>query len=133
VVDRRRDPALDVGLLPTGIVRRSIRCFNALWPPLPGYAVRFLGDARHRRGHAQDAIIKLFGPARRYTRARRADLGADHSPWQCRTARRPRAARGEVARRAHRRSLRRSYRSKERELVRAALETLDALAAAIEK
>ncbi|MGE0868878.1 MAG: RNA polymerase sigma factor [Kofleriaceae bacterium] len=103
--------------------------FRALWPIVLGYATRFLGDAMLAEDCTQDALVKLFGQLDRYERERDALTWAlTHATWQCRTARRRVSRRGEVA------ELPPSHMSfdgalvaEERELVRAALATLDAL------
>jgi RNA polymerase sigma-70 factor (ECF subfamily) len=70
--------------------------FAALWPIVVGYATRFLGNATHAEDCAQDSLVKLFGQLARFDRERDALTWAlTHATWQCRTERRKRARRGE--------------------------------------
>src|SRR3954467_14644883 len=72
--------------------------FAALWPPVLGYATKFLGDSALAEDCAQDALVRLFGQIDRYDRERDALTWAlTHTTWQCRTARRRRQRRGETA------------------------------------
>ena len=99
--------------------------FHALWPVLVGYATRFLGERALAEDVAQDAIVVLFGQLDRFDRERDGLTWAlTHVTWQCRTARRRVQRRGEVPEieSVHETS------PEERELVRAALAALDALA-----
>ncbi len=110
--------------------------FAALWPIVVGYAARFLGDAALAEDCAQDALVRLFGQLDRFERDRDALTWAlTHATWQCRTARRSRQRRGETSLDAapvggapqeihdERES------AVDRELVRAALDTLATLPA----
>ena len=100
--------------------------FAALWPLVVGYARRFLGDAALAEDVAQDALVKLFAPARSVrSRARRADLGAHvrdlgvpHRAPPARTPRRDRA----TPRRGTSAIVDGARIAEERELVRAALD-----------
>jgi RNA polymerase sigma-70 factor (ECF subfamily) len=102
--------------------------FHALWPPLVGFATRFVGDAATAEDCAQDALVGLFGQLARFDRERDALTWAfTHLLWQCRTARRRIQRRAEdpaVADVAYDGAL----AAEERDLVRAALEALAALA-----
>jgi RNA polymerase sigma-70 factor, ECF subfamily len=101
--------------------------FGLLWPPVVGYAARFLGDATLAEDVAQDALVKLFGRLAQYDRERDALTWAlTFTTWECRTARR----------RIHRRAetgdaitaiIDGAQLAEERELVHAALATLEAL------
>jgi RNA polymerase sigma-70 factor (ECF subfamily) len=102
--------------------------FVALWPIAHRYATRFLGDAALAEDAAQEALVKLFGQLDRFERERDAlTWTLSHATWQCRTERRKRERRAEdsasidlaIDEPAH---------LEERELVRAAVETLEALA-----
>ena len=71
--------------------------FGALWPPLVRYAARLVGDAL-AEDCAQDALVRLFAQAPRYDRERSALAWAlALVTWECRTARKRRARRGETA------------------------------------
>jgi len=102
--------------------------FAALWPPVLGFATRFLaGDTALAEDCAQDALVRLFGQLDRYDRERDALTWAlTHTAWQCRTARRRVHRRGEVAATAES-IIDGAQLAEERELVRAALATLAAL------
>lgn len=105
--------------------------FAALWPIMVGYAARFLGDASLAEDCAQDALVKLFGQLDRFEQERDALTWAlTHATWQCRTARRRRQRRGETSLEGAPEAV---FDEREgaidRELVRAALDTLDALPA----
>ena len=104
--------------------------FAALWPPALAYATRFLGDAAAAEDCAQDALVKLFGQVDRYDRSRDALTWAlTHVTWQCRTARRKKLRRAETALEASGDdSVDGAMIAEERELVRAAVETLASLA-----
>ena len=108
--------------------------FQSLWPTLVGYATRFVGDRTLAEDCAQDALIQLFGQLDRYDRERDALTWAlTLTTWQCRTVRRRQARR--------RGSLDGSLDGPDepgldgrallehRDLVRAALATLDGLGA----
>jgi RNA polymerase sigma factor (sigma-70 family) len=104
--------------------------FAALWPPVLGYATRFLGDAVAAEDCAQDALVKLFGQIDRYDRSRDALTWAlTHATWQCRTARRRKLRRAETALDgALDEAVDGATIAEERELVRAAVATLSSLA-----
>lgn len=103
--------------------------FAALWPPVVGYAQRFLGDATLAEDVAQDALVKLFGRLHQYDCERDALTWAlTFATWECRTARRRIARRAETDD-AVDAAIDGAQLALERELVRAALETLDALPA----
>ena len=104
--------------------------FAALWPVVLGYATKFLGDAAAAEDCAQDALVKLFGQIDRYDRSRDALTWAlTHTTWQCRTARRRKTRRAETAlEAAGDESVDGATVAEERELVRAAVATLSALA-----
>jgi RNA polymerase sigma-70 factor (ECF subfamily) len=110
--------------------------FAALWPIVVGYAARFLGDPSLAEDCAQDALVRLFGQLDRFERDRDALTWAlTHATWQCRTARRRRERRGETALEAvpeeGARLVTRDERETaiDRELVHAALDTLETLPA----
>ena len=103
--------------------------FAALWPPVVGYAQRFLGDATLAEDVAQDALVKLFGRLHQYDRERDALTWAlTFATWECRTARRRIARRAETSE-AVEHSIDGAHLAHERELVRAALDTLETLPA----
>ena len=104
--------------------------FAALWPPVVGYATRFLGDAVAAEDCAQDALVKLFGQLERYDRSRDALTWAlTVTTWQCRTARRRKLRRAETTlERAADEAVDGAMIAEERELVRAAVATLSSLA-----
>jgi RNA polymerase sigma-70 factor (ECF subfamily) len=103
--------------------------FAALWPPVVGYAQRFLGDATLAEDVAQDALVKLFGRLHQYDRERDALTWAlTFATWECRTARRRIARRAESGE-AIDHHVDGAQLAEERELVRAALDTLDTLPA----
>jgi RNA polymerase sigma-70 factor (ECF subfamily) len=104
--------------------------FQALWPLTVGYARRFLGDPALAEDCAQEALVRLFGQLDRYDRARDALTWAlTHTTWQCRTARRRTERRGEIAvEAAPTASIDGASLAEDRELVRAALTALAALA-----
>lgn len=110
--------------------------FAALWPPVAGYARRFLGDATLAEDVAQDALVKLFARLDQYERDRDALTWAlTFTTWECRTARRQLARRGETsseprdAHAGHEPAVDGMRLAEERELVRAALDTLEQLPA----
>ena len=101
--------------------------FHALWPIVVDYARGVVG-AQLAEDCAQDALVRLFGQLERYDRSRDALTWAlTLATWECRTARK------RVQRRAERCSAPNAVvdgaaLAEERELVRAALETLATLA-----
>lgn len=102
--------------------------FVALWPIALGYATRFLGNAALAEDCAQEALVKLFGQVEQFDRERDAlTWTLTHTTWQCRTERRKQQRRGEESV-----AVDIAYddrgRLEERELVRAALDTLASLA-----
>ena len=104
--------------------------FAALWPPVSGYARRFLADATLAEDVAQDALVKLFGRLDQYDRERDALTWAlTFTTWECRTARRRLARRAETGEAAPLALVDGAAIAEERELVRAALDTLDAMPA----
>ncbi|NVB82380.1 MAG: sigma-70 family RNA polymerase sigma factor [Kofleriaceae bacterium] len=105
--------------------------FAALWPIVVGYAAKFLGDASLAEDCAQDALVKLFGQLDRFERDRDALTWAlTHATWQCRTARRRRERRGETVLEAAPEEARDERDAAiDRELVHAALDTLETLPA----
>ena len=103
--------------------------FQALWPIAVGYATRFLGNASVAEDIAQEALVKLFGQVERFDRERDALTWAlTHTTWQCRTERRKVQRRGEEAVTVDI-AFDDRQRLEERELARAAVETLEALPA----
>jgi len=110
--------------------------FAALWPIVVGYTTRWLGDAGLAEDAAQDALVKLFGQLARYERDRDGLTWAlCHATWQCRTVRRSRARHHERAAlpvdepTPHERGEQARAEVEDRELVRAALDTLAELPA----
>jgi RNA polymerase sigma-70 factor (ECF subfamily) len=103
--------------------------FHALWPIAVGYATRFLDNAALAEDVAQDALVKLFGQLDRFERERDAlTWMLTHTTWQCRTARRTRQRRAEdSADSGPEPMLDDRARLEERELMRAAVDTLATL------
>jgi len=105
--------------------------FAALWPPVTGYARRFLDDATLAEDVAQDALVKLFARLDQYDRDRDALTWAlTFTTWECRTARRRLTRRAETPETFDTSpppTIDGAGIAEERELVRAALEALDAL------
>jgi len=100
--------------------------FSALWPVIVRYATRLVGDAALAEDVTQDALVALFGQLARFDRERDA-LGWSLSiaTWHCRTARKRRQRRGEVAELPERAV---DDAHELRDLVRAALAELELLA-----
>jgi RNA polymerase sigma-70 factor (ECF subfamily) len=106
--------------------------FQSLWPTLVGYATRFVGNRALAEDCAQDALIQLFGQLDRYDRERDALTWAlTLTTWQCRTVRRRQARRsdGPPLGGVDGPSLDGCALVEHRDLVRAALATLDDLSA----
>jgi RNA polymerase sigma-70 factor (ECF subfamily) len=103
--------------------------FAALWEPVLAYATRFLGgDATLAEDVTQETLVRLFGQLDRYDRERDALTWAfAHATWQCRTARRRVQRRAEVDAVVERISDGAAL-VEERELARAALDAVNALA-----
>jgi RNA polymerase sigma-70 factor (ECF subfamily) len=106
--------------------------FHALWSPLVGYATRFVGDRALAEDCVQDALVKLFAQLPRFDRERDALTWAlTIATWECRTARRRTQRRGETLtglESAREPSVDGLAVVEERELVRAALAAVAALA-----
>ena len=103
--------------------------FGLLYPPVVGYATKFLGDATLAEDVAQDALVKLFGRLHQYDRERDALTWAlTFTTWECRTARRRIHRRAETAA-AVDHAVDGRHAAEERELVHAALATLKTLPA----
>ena len=101
--------------------------FQALWPPLVGYAARLVADPTLAEDCVQDALVKLFGQLDHFDRERDALTWAlTHVTWQCRTARRTRQRRAEAPAAAGD-SFDGAAVTEDRDLVRAALETFATL------
>ena len=79
--------------------RRAIApLFHALWPLAVRYATRLVRDTSLAEDCAQDALVQLFGQLERYERGRDTLTWAlTLVTWQCRTVHRRRARRGEHA------------------------------------
>jgi RNA polymerase sigma factor (sigma-70 family) len=108
--------------------------FHALWPIVVGYATRLVGDPSLAEDCAQDAMVQLFGQLERYDHERDALTWAlTLATWRCRTARRRRTRRGELDEPAEAPAaagaLDGASLLEHRDLVRAALATLEALGA----
>jgi RNA polymerase sigma factor (sigma-70 family) len=116
--------------------------FHALWPIVVRYATRLVGDAGLAEDCAQEALVRLFGQLERYDRERDGLTWAlTLATWECRTVRRRRARRAEIAAPAAGSGAARGDARgdapgdaidgaslvEQRDLVRAALEALDAL------
>jgi RNA polymerase sigma-70 factor (ECF subfamily) len=101
--------------------------FALLWPVTVAYATKLVGEASLAEDCAQDAIVKLFAQLDRFDRERDGLTWAlTLATWQCRTARRTRERRREdsvSADGAHDARV----ALEERELVRAAVSTLESL------
>ncbi|MCW5805705.1 MAG: sigma-70 family RNA polymerase sigma factor [Deltaproteobacteria bacterium] len=109
--------------------------FAALSPVVTRYAARFLGDPALGEDAAQEALVRLFGRLDRYDRTRDALTWAlTHATWECRTVRRRVQRRREVAEVAaiggagEERTHDGAGLAEDRELVRAAVATLETLA-----
>jgi RNA polymerase sigma factor (sigma-70 family) len=104
--------------------------FAALWPIAVRFATRFVGDAALAEDCAQEALVRLFGQLSSYDRERDALTWAlTHVVWQARTARRKRERRHEVREAATYDVIDGVSLVEDRELVRAALATLESLPA----
>lgn len=103
--------------------------FGLLYAPVVRYATRFLGDATLAEDVAQDALVKLFGRLHQYDRERDALTWAlTFTTWECRTARRRIQRRSETGEPSEP-LLDGARLAEERELVHAALATLESLPA----
>ena len=101
--------------------------FHALWPVLVGYATRFVGDAALAEDCVQEAIVKLFAQLVRFDRDRDALTWAlTIVTWQCRTSRRATRRRAEADTHVEA-SFDGALAAVERDLVRAAVETVEGL------
>lgn len=101
--------------------------FATLWPIVVRYATRFLGDNVLAEDVAQETLVRLFGQLSTFDRERDAlTWTLTLATWQCRTARRRRERRGEVAAEVERSRDDRIV-LEERALVHAALETFATL------
>jgi RNA polymerase sigma-70 factor (ECF subfamily) len=91
------------------------------------YATRLVGDAALAEDVAQEALVRMFGQLARFDRARDAVTWAlTHTTWEARTVRRRRERRGETSERVEHSSDGAAL-VEERELLRAALDTLATL------
>jgi RNA polymerase sigma factor (sigma-70 family) len=103
--------------------------FHALWPLAVRFATRFVTDPVLAEDCAQEALARMFGQVSRYERERDALTWAlTHVAWEARTARRKRERRREVAEAVDNSVLDGPALVEERELVRAALASLESLA-----
>jgi RNA polymerase sigma-70 factor (ECF subfamily) len=128
VIDRQRIQGLMVSAA-DGERTALDPLFAALWPPIVGYTRRFLGDATLAEDVAQDTLVKLFARLHQFDRERDALTWAlTFATWECRTARRKVARRAETGEVADA-PLDGALLAEERELVRAALATLESLPA----
>jgi RNA polymerase sigma-70 factor (ECF subfamily) len=101
--------------------------FHALWPIVVAYATKLVGTAI-AEDCAQDALVQLFGQLERYDRSRDALAWTlTLATWQCRTARKKLARRAESSD-PPAYAIDGNAIAEDRELVRAALETLATLA-----
>ena len=102
--------------------------FALLWPVTVAYSTKLVGDVSLAEDCAQDAIVKLFGQLDRFDRERDGlSWALSVATWQCRTARRTRERRREDATAVDLGSRDMRDTLEERELVRAAVATLEAL------
>jgi RNA polymerase sigma factor (sigma-70 family) len=102
--------------------------FQALWPVIVAYAARFVGDRALAEDCAQDTLVRLFGQLPRFDRDRDALTWAlAHATWQCRTARRRNERRREDHGVVVEDFVDGAAALEDRELVRAAIATLDTL------
>ena len=103
--------------------------FHALWPIVLRYATRFVGDATLAEDCTQETLVRLFGQLDRYDRERDALTWVlAIATWECRTARRRLARRGETAvSQAREPALDGVVLAQDRAAVRAALATLGTL------
>jgi RNA polymerase sigma-70 factor (ECF subfamily) len=105
--------------------------FAALHPIAVRYATRILGDATLADDVAQDALVRLFGQLSQFDRERDALTWAlTIVTWECRTARKSRMRRGETREATELGVLDGQGDAEHRDLVRAAIATLDELAPA---
>ncbi len=103
--------------------------FGALWPVAVRFATRFVGDEALAEDCAQEALVRLFGQLSAYDRERDALTWAlTHVTWQARTARRKRERRKEVSEARDHDVVDGAALVEEREVIRAALSTLETLA-----
>lgn len=103
--------------------------FGALWPLAVRFATRFVGDSALAEDCAQEGLVRLFGQVAAYDRDRDAlSWALTHVMWQARSVRRQRERRGEVAEVAGAAALDGPALVEERELIRAAVATLESLA-----
>lgn len=104
--------------------------FALLWPLTVSYSTRLVGDATLAEDCAQDALVRLFAQLDRFDRERDGVTWAlTHATWQCRTARKTRERRredAEIDAGSHASGDARAA-LEERELVRAAVATLETL------
>ena len=101
--------------------------FHALWPIVVAYTRRLVG-VQLAEDCAQDALVRLFGQLERYDRSRDALTWAlTLATWECRTARKKIQRRAELCATPVA-IVDGAALAEERELVRAALDTLASLA-----